>query len=212
MITSLQQLTTLPALVQNDVSELSDSVLSRVVKTYEEERKKNPKEELKRLQAHYEINPSSGVGRSYGQYPPWAKYQGALDATRDESRIISTSPCDGCGQPPAESRCLPCRHLLCRMCAEEVEATIGDHVFSGCRECDAEVLRIEKLDHQQLTPSIQPRKKKRGKAGAGEHWWPKLGGLPMPSHKGMVVKLKLLEWLHEDPTVKIVAFAQYLGV
>jgi hypothetical protein len=96
------------------------------------------------------------------------------------------------------------------MCASEVREVLTEGRPIVCRSCDSQVLDQEAITNTNDEGIRLREQKKSGQTG--EHWWPKLGGLPWPSSKTLVVKLKLLEWLNKDPLVKIVIFTQYLGM
>jgi hypothetical protein len=179
------------------------------------------KEEQRLLQARYEFDAASGIGRAYGAFPPWTKYGEALEESQKNGQQAALRPCEGCGNSPATDQCLPCRHIMCAPCARDVEENLKDEIPGSCSSCANDVSGLVSIpdddeiddsnDNNGSTPgdTLPVKRKKKTKPNP---WWPTLPGLPMPSSKGLAVKLKVLEWLHADPNVKIVIFTQYLGM
>jgi hypothetical protein len=210
MITVLQQIASHPLLVQEEFLELPESVLAELEQIYATGRRLNMKQELRLLQDHYGLNRASGTGRAYGEFPTWKKYHEALENSQENAQENIAKPCEGCGTS-ATSQCMPCGHAVCATCSKELEENEIEEIASTCRGCGSVVSGLENITEDEdatLAHALGSKKKKK----RPNPWWPTLPGLPMPSSKGLAVKLKVLEWLHAEPNVKIVVFTQYVGM
>lgn len=200
-------------LLQKEFWELPASTLKELEKIYNEERRKAMSDIIPGLQSRYRIDPGSGLGRTYGDYPPWTRFADALEKSRNGNQNAQkerTDPCEGCGESPSIAQCEPCGHLVCESCHDDLEQGIREDFPGRCGECNKQVDGLvdimDEADDDDEDENGGTKSKKRPVP-----WWPTLPGPPMPSTKAMAVKLKVLDWLHKDKSVKIVIFTSYLG-
>lgn len=210
----MQKLAVHPILAQEEIAELPKSTREKLFKLYEQEKKKNAKDELRRLQVHYGIDPACGIGRTYGEYPSFDRYKRALESGQSEARPVSAEPCCVCGQTPATARSYPCDHNYCAACADDLrDSADNDGILGACADCDTSISRFDDVHEGSATlNNVQERRKGKKKQIPAEHYWPKQRGLPWPSEKCKALKLKVLEWIWKKPNVKVVIFTHYLGM
>jgi hypothetical protein len=199
-------------LVQHEFTEFPESTLHRLETVYERQRAKDYKQELQRLKAIYKLNPESGTGGLYGKFPRWKNYRVALEKARTVAPLTSDKPCNSCGEIPSINQCEPCKHIFCKTCTAEFESEFDSDAIGNCIICNVEVDKFVSVDGDEDESSDDVGKETNKREIPPECCWASLDGIPPPSSKGIAAKLQILDWLHEDPSVKIVLFTQFLDM
>ena len=170
---------------------------------------------------------SAEVGKSHGLNFKIKKYLNDLESAGQFKVIEDLKECAYCHQVVKEPYITACLHIYCKQCLEEKQQDYAEDgnekapcsvcgtIFAHSEPC-TEDLFASTASATRAGRSKSSRRKKgtTSKAGAtegasDEEWTDKRGAL-LPSAKTIAIKAQVLNWLAEDPSVKIIVFTQWL--
>jgi SNF2 family DNA or RNA helicase len=165
-------------------------------------------------------------GKSFGKSYDFKPYLNSLAQGEDWQKKKERATCGECGRHPTRPWTTSCGHLLCDTCYEDVMATAAEEartngrckacgtIFAACARCD------EEDDDNVPGPSSgtrnrarqqRRREKERLDREDVEDDWLSLGGPEvLPSAKTLAIKSQILNWISENPNVKIIIYTQFL--
>ncbi|EME78733.1 uncharacterized protein MYCFIDRAFT_78429 [Pseudocercospora fijiensis CIRAD86] len=170
---------------------------------------------------HEELNDAGG---KHGQSYNFGKYMTALAKSDRFEDIMDRSTCCACRQDPDNPHVTSCFHIYCLQCLYDLQhhAANRGRDCATCSECGSEYTSVEpcKISPPETpqsstmhTPSFDDEtatgKKKRKQEEAD---WIGLKGEILPSTKTMAVKAQILNWITENPRVKIIVYTQFMPV
>ncbi|KXT07965.1 hypothetical protein AC579_8596 [Pseudocercospora musae] len=167
------------------------------------------------------------AGGRHGLSYNFGKYMNALAESDRFEDIMERSTCCACRQQPENPHITSCFHIYCLHCLHDLQhhAAERNRNCATCTECGSEYTSVEPC---QVGPMEIPQssvhhtpssinfdqtsttgKKKRKREEAD---WVGLTGEILPSTKTMAVKAQILNWLQENPRVKIIVYTQFMPV
>ncbi|KAF7189628.1 DNA repair protein rad5 [Pseudocercospora fuligena] len=166
----------------------------------------------------------NGAGGKHGLSFNFGKYMNALAESDRFEDIMERSTCCACRQQPEDPHITSCFHIYCLACLHDLQhhAAGRGRDCANCTECGSEYTSVEpcKVGPMEMpqssvhTPSINfdetPTGKKKRKQEEAD--WIGLKGEILPSTKTIAVKAQILNWLKENPRVKIIVYTQFMPV
>lgn len=162
------------------------------------------------------------AGGSHGLSYDFTKYLKPLAEGPKFEKRQKAQVCENCGKVPNTFWITSCSHFYCEPCLVSLQRTAAeqncDHV--KCVRCGDEFLHAEMYegDEPQLSGSTGEGEdgsmKKKGRKGKedGQPDWLKMNTPILPSAKTVAVKAQILNWLAENPKVKIIVYTQFLAM
>ncbi|KAF2682087.1 hypothetical protein K458DRAFT_370647 [Lentithecium fluviatile CBS 122367] len=168
------------------------------------------------------------TGAQFGNIPyNFKPFLGTLTTGDGWKTKKQRSQCGSCGQsPPIEPWQTSCGHLLCNQCYEEasmLSAEEGKH-YSTCNGCGKIFAYARRLSGDDLPEIMGPETRAKRRRHNKEREkieqqdisddWLNLGGPEgvLPSAKTIAIKAQILNWLKENPSVKIIIYTQFLAM
>ncbi|KIW01890.1 hypothetical protein, variant [Verruconis gallopava] len=178
-----------------------------------------------------------GVGGSHGLQFNFLKYLKTLRKDEDLHKLNGRAICAYCGGRPEDPHVTSCYHIYCSACLELMmteDAEVGldgprcrecGAVFTGTSPCDSmDFDRLDRAPRNHLPPPAR-RSEKEGDGedvlasekeekghGKRHDWIDQEGDDILPSAKTVEIKAQILNWIAENPKVKIVVFTQFLNM
>ncbi|KAK5732662.1 hypothetical protein LTR17_010343 [Elasticomyces elasticus] len=153
------------------------------------------------------------------------KYLQDLKKSEQWDVIAQRTECAGCRQEPDDPQVTSCFHIYCKSCIvalqhaaarrgrDEARCVECNDIYATYQPCEG----LEAFDEAESTtrssaaPSPTKTKKRSKKDGPEEVTdWISMKGPILPSAKTQATKAQILNWISEDPTVKIIIFTQFL--
>ncbi|KAK5165240.1 uncharacterized protein LTR77_009338 [Saxophila tyrrhenica] len=163
------------------------------------------------------------TGGGHGLSFRFQKYLDKWKTTDAWEKCKDRAVCCGCRQPPDNPYVTSCSHIYCLACLEDLThlAARRGRDLAKCKECGdtytfsrpcvSEGFEATKArptstfsSEEPATQSSSTKKKKK----EDQIDWLGLNGSVLPSAKTVAVKAQILEWLEEDPAVKIICYTQ----
>ncbi|KAF2199121.1 hypothetical protein GQ43DRAFT_347720, partial [Delitschia confertaspora ATCC 74209] len=170
-------------------------------------------------------------GNKFGKEYDYAPYLKSLTAGEHWNRIKEKSKCGSCGQsPPTDPWITGCHHIFCRGCLEEMQVVAAEDSLehASCKLCGnifTHSMRCRDVEDEDesLEFGLGPMTRSKAKKGGEERVrpdredikdnWISLGGRNvLPSAKTVAIKAQVLNWLQENPNVKIIIYTQFLAM
>ncbi|KAK3613111.1 hypothetical protein LTR56_028063 [Elasticomyces elasticus] len=153
------------------------------------------------------------------------KYLQDLQKSEQWSIITQRTECAGCRQKPDDPQVTSCFHIYCKSCivalqhaaarrgcdeARCVECNQTYTTYQPCEGLDA-FDEAESTTRSSAAPTPTKTKKRSKKNGPEEVTdWISMKGPILPSAKTQATKAQILNWISDDPSVKIIIFTQFL--
>jgi SNF2 family DNA or RNA helicase len=175
---------------------------------------------------------SRNVGGRHGlsfQFNKWLEKMKNQPAFREQADVLR---CSACGRMPARDPYITsCRHMYCEGCIMTLSesAALSDQSCATCMACGSRFSHSEpyeedtsrqrgptkptsgvfdEINNDEDSEDQGGRKKKRDK-------WAWIRSQPadiLPSAKTTAVKAQILNWIEENPKVKVIVFTQWIGM
>ncbi|KAK4959674.1 hypothetical protein LTR28_005145 [Elasticomyces elasticus] len=162
-----------------------------------------------------------GAGGQHGLSYNFMKYLHKLKTSEDWNKIVERSMCSSCKQPPETPYVTSCWHIHCFECLDMLQHQAANKGLDAarCASCGdtytstqlvAGIDRVLPLDAVTTESDTLEEKKKGKKEKDVDKDWISMNGPILPSSKTVAVKSQVLNWLTEDPTVKIIIYTQFI--
>jgi SNF2 family DNA or RNA helicase len=168
-------------------------------------------------------------GRGFGTEFNFQPFVNSLTTGDSWVRAKNTALCFACHKRPKNPWLTQCKHLICYDCYEDalVRMAEEDKDSSLCNECGGVWQRAIECDpngeledsQQDSRPETRSRAKKKKKERARpeqedikEDWLSLVGDKVLPSAKTIAIKAQILNWVRENPEVKIIIYTQFLAM
>jgi SNF2 family DNA or RNA helicase len=165
------------------------------------------------------------VGGAHGLTYKFDRYLDNLLNSESWEAIASRTLCCGCRQPPDDPMVTSCFHIYCFACLQDLQNGFARRAMERhrCTECGSYYTEAKRcqtsLDkfsgaYDNMTGSADDEKvaltgKSKNKKSNLQNWL-NMRGEVLPSAKTIAVKAQVLEWIEEDPTVKIIVYSQWI--
>ncbi|KAF2473961.1 uncharacterized protein BDR25DRAFT_282108 [Lindgomyces ingoldianus] len=164
------------------------------------------------------------TGRQFGKTFNFKPYLKSLTTGDHWQKMKEKAECTKCHNRPRNAWITECHHLLCFSCYEDLQIEAAERgrehamckacgkTFRFAHECNAD----GELDDSQaydgpVTRSRQPRVRPEREDIRDD--WLSLGGKDvLPSAKTIAIKAQILNWIQENPDVKIIIYTQFLAM
>ena len=162
------------------------------------------------------------TGGKHGLSFHFRKYLESLVKSDHWDTITQRTLCCSCRQEPANPHVTSCFHIYCLSCLNDLNhwAARRGHDSARCSECGESYTSAQACEQwptfqaretsssSDPQPSKKPTKGKK-KDGDAEDWIGMKGEV-LPSAKTSATKAAILNWLQEDPDVKVIVYTQFL--
>lgn len=165
---------------------------------------------------------TDSIGKKHGLTYRFDRYLNDLLNSESWEAIASRTLCSGCRQPPHDPHVTSCFHIYCHSCLQDLQRSFARRAMERhrCTECGSyytEARRcqesLEKFSgaYDNLTGSVEEKISLTGKSKKSNiHSWLTMRGEVLPSAKTVAVKCQVIQWIEEDPTVKIIIYSQFI--
>lgn len=166
-------------------------------------------------------------GKTFGAEFDFQPYINSLTTGDSWEKAKNQARCSACHRRPRNPWLTQCNHLLCGDCYEDAIIRMAEEDKEGCQcnncgqtwrnayECNP---NGELQDSQQYQlPETRSRAKNKQKVrpeqeDIKEDWLGLGGGKVLPSAKTIAIKAQILNWITENPDVKIIIYTQFLAM
>ncbi|KAK3062188.1 hypothetical protein LTS18_004636, partial [Coniosporium uncinatum] len=170
----------------------------------------------------------ASVGKHHGLNYEFQQYLRDLQRGKQWDELQRRTVCARCGDRPENPWYTSCYHVYCHFCLTELEQdAIAREADSRCFECgdlyfkswpckDLKVdgmspLNGDSSDSDRETAYMKPKGKKgKGKTAKEKDWIDMAGANVLPSAKTIAIKAQILNWVAENPKVKIIVYSQFV--
>jgi SNF2 family DNA or RNA helicase len=163
------------------------------------------------------------LGGKHGLTYKFDRYLDELLNSESWEAIASRTLCCACRQPPLDPMVTTCFHVYCCSCLEDMQHSFARRAMDRhrCNECgsyytDARQCQksLQKFSgaYDNITGSTEAEGTSitgKGKKAKLQSWLTMRGDV-LPSTKTIAVKSQILNWIEEDPTVKIIVYSQWI--
>lgn len=169
------------------------------------------------------------AGGKFGKEYNFKPFINSLKTGESWEKAKREAKCGACGKRPTHPMLTSCGHLICTepcytdACMESAEQ--GDE-NPACKSCGDIPLFIQPCDLDELDWSDMPasgtrlntkkkedlRAKRLRHERIQEDWLASVGDDVLPSAKTIAVKSQIMNWLKEDPNVKIIVYTQFIAM
>jgi hypothetical protein len=178
------------------------------------------------------VRGNTSLGGSGGQFGKEYNFKPFLNSLKDgESweRAKKKARCGYCGKQPVKPWLSSCGHIICDPCYEKallVSAGENENPNPPCKSCGVTPRYFHPCDPKdfeegdavaQGTRSKAQKKKeaenkRTDREDIAEDWLASCGDEVLPSAKTIAVKSQIMNWLKENPRVKIIVYTQFLAM
>ena len=168
------------------------------------------------------------VGGRHGLSYDFTRYLDKLQEGEKWEEIKEKAKCSSCRQIPDNPYLTSCHHIYCLDCLglETLLAAQQDQDRASCRVCGVEYtfsypcedldakspeLLEEILDSEEEDAPKRRRWRRKNDEDAKNNWI-EMKGRVLPSAKTLAIKAQILNWLAENPKVKIIVYTQFLSM
>lgn len=168
--------------------------------------------------------PNKDSGKRFGKDYDFSPYLKTLMSGTSYGKMKEEVKCTGCKKTEKNPWITSCHHLYCRPCLEnmQVEAAENEKDHAMCRDCGKAFYHSHPVnadgDDDNQGPSGPTTRSRAKKAPEPEKEdlrgdWLNLGGKNvLPSAKTIAIKAQVLNWVQENPKVKIIIYTQFLAM
>ncbi|EMD69377.1 hypothetical protein COCSADRAFT_67919, partial [Bipolaris sorokiniana ND90Pr] len=169
-----------------------------------------------------------GTGGSFGKDYNFGPFLSSLQTGKSWERAKKTAKCSTCGKKPQQPMLTSCGHLICadpcysEACVEMAEQGEENIVCKACGVTSTSTITCDMgTDSQDIpasgTRSNDKKKKDKGRKRIGREdiahdWLASLDDDVLPSAKTIAVKSQIMNWIKENPNVKIIVYTQFLAM
>ncbi|EUC50623.1 hypothetical protein COCMIDRAFT_67310, partial [Bipolaris oryzae ATCC 44560] len=173
-----------------------------------------------------------GAGGEFGRYYNFGPFLSSLQKGESWERAKEKTKCSTCGNKPRQPMIQSCGHFICaepcysEACVESAEQGQENRACNSCGKIPSYVHAFEVEADPEDGPASGTRsnnnKKKKKKKGKGRKrpyhevipndWLASLNDQVLPSAKTIAVKSQIMNWIKENPNVKIIVYTQFLAM
>lgn len=171
-------------------------------------------------------DPEGHTGGKHGITFHFAKYLDNLRKSERWDDLVKRSICCVCHQTPQDPQVTSCFHVYCSTCLVDLQhyAAKRGRDQAKCADCGEEYTSSKPcdetlIDYSERQPSSSSTesktKKQRSRTSKKDYEkedWLNMKGEVLYSTKTQAFKSQILEWLAEDPEVKIIVYSQWLSM
>ena len=167
-------------------------------------------------------------GGQFGKNYNFNPFLGSLRTGESWEKTKKKARCSQCNKQPRSPFLMSCKHLICSECriAAEGNAASQDDGFIRCGVCkiiptyylQCEVDEDDSPDpvaqgtrSQRAKKQVQKRKRKE-REDIADDWLTSIGDDVLPSAKTIAVKAQIINWIKENPEVKVIIYTQFLAM
>lgn len=168
----------------------------------------------------------AGHGKAFGTCFDFKPYLRELETGEIWEKIKERSTCGSCDKKPQNPWITSCGHLICEApCLDNanIEAAENGQDQTACKVCGTIPTSIVPCSSEEKsTESVaqstraQTKKKKNRQQPSPEHEAIKENWLNhpdiLPSAKTIALKAQILNWIKENPQIKIIVYTQFLAM
>lgn len=166
------------------------------------------------------------VGASFGLKDDFFQFIDKLRKEGKNREIGERITCGRCDKVPKNPVLTDCQHTYCNDCLvqESQEHAERDEMMNACKRCNHRYTILVHYDPQDLErskytapqgPLMDHNKNHNIKKEKTEDiiaQWIDKDGLMLPSGKTQAFKAQVLNWLSEDPKIKIIVYTQFVSM
>jgi hypothetical protein len=180
--------------------------------------------------------PNTSLGGSGGQFGDEYNFKPYLRSLKDGEkweRAKKKAKCGYCGKQPRDAMLTSCGHLICKKpCYEDVIMAAAEEevVNPACQSCGVTPKFFHPCDAEDFDPlevvaqgtrsqTLKNREKNKEKErkrldreDIADDWLGACGDDVLPSAKTIAVKSQIMNWLKENPRVKIIIYTQFIAM
>lgn len=170
-----------------------------------------------------------GAGGNFGKEFNFQPFLNSLKTGESWEKAKREAKCGACRKRPINPMLTSCGHLICNEpCYADavIESAEQGVVNPPCKSCGETPQSIQPCDLDDLDASGMPavgtrlntKKKQEQRLKRVRHeqiqedWLASVGDDVLPSAKTIAVKSQIMNWLKEDPNVKIIVYTQFLAM
>ncbi|PSN62122.1 hypothetical protein BS50DRAFT_561205 [Corynespora cassiicola Philippines] len=173
-----------------------------------------------------------GTGKKFGKSYQFGPFLDSLTQGENWQKIKKKAKCSRCDERPVRPWISTCGHLICSSCyddavtvaaemeKESVECLTCGTIPDRYHPCDeGEEFDDEEADGPITRASAQKRKgaqeqmqKRIAREDISENWLSLGGDSVLPSAKTIAIKGQMMNWMKENPDVKIIIYTQFLAM
>lgn len=168
-------------------------------------------------------------GGDFGKDFDFRPYLNSLQDGKSWEKAKKRARCCCCDKQPKNPFISSCGHLICRepcLDNQNLWAAENGHENAPCRACgvvptfyhpcEADVDELaEPMERDTRASKKKQNEKQRGRPESDdirEDWLARLGDDVLPSAKTIAVKSQILNWIKENPRVKVIIYTQFLAM
>jgi hypothetical protein len=190
----------------------------------EKEERKKTRTDLTEVDDEEEVEAHGSpttAGKSFGKEYDFTPYLNTLTTGQNWERVKKQAKCcmPNCQNGSEDLKITNCHHLYCTYCYDRAVANEAEkgNEFVMCVMCGQRISCTRLLDPEEDSQGGEPKKKRKGRKTAAdediEDDWVSMGGQNMlPSAKTLAVKAQILNWIAENPGIKIIIYTQFLAM
>lgn len=163
-------------------------------------------------------------GRKFGKSFDFKPYLKSLTTGENWDKVKKKAKCSACHKSPQQPYITECFHIICYKCYENLFMQMAEqgqenipckacgNIFRYAHPCSANGDLEDDIDVGPQTRSKR-RQAVRPELEEVRDDWLSIGGRGvLPSAKTIAIKAQILNWLKEDPKVKIIIYTQFLAM
>lgn len=158
----------------------------------------------------------TGSGSHFGKSYDFSPYLTSLTNRTPDNPATERARCSFCNKQPKGPYRMSCGHLICgEPCLDQVylESAEQGQDTSVCKACGSTYRYAHPCDLEEV---ISPRTRKERKRDRSDEipatWLDEIGDDVLPSAKTIAVKAQVINWIKENPNVKIIIYTQFLAM
>jgi hypothetical protein len=165
-------------------------------------------------------------GKAFGKEYDFNPYLKSLTTGDSWERAKERAKCSSCGLQPIHPHKTSCGHLYCYTCYEVIVLAAAENgsdepiICKKCGRASGGAIPCDPEEEDDSTgPQTRAGKKKRAekervrldREDIRDDWLSLgAGGSVLPSAKTIAIKAQILNWIQENPKVKIIVYTQFL--
>jgi len=167
-------------------------------------------------------------GKAFGKTYDFKPYVNSLTVGESWEKKKEKAKCGECGKRPYKPWKTACGHLICsEPCYEEVMNAAAEEsktngtckacgqTFYACSPCDEEEdddVPTTRGTRSKAAAREKKKKERLDREDIAEDWLSLGGEEVLPSAKTVAIKAQVLNWIKENPSVKIIVYTQFLAM
>ncbi|KAF2432590.1 hypothetical protein EJ08DRAFT_695349 [Tothia fuscella] len=175
-------------------------------------------------------NFTGDTGNRHGLQFDFLKYLSTLRKDRNWEELKDRTLCAKCNDQPEDPHVTSCFHVYCKACLVKIgEDSVARNLMRPrCLECGMEYTKSKPCDQFNLATLDEDSDDSDDDAqGLGRHRkakikdspreskkdWIDMAGLDiLPSSKTVAIKAQIINWIEENPNVKIILYTQFIDM